>query len=117
VVVTVLLAELCGCAWRTEPDALGAWTPAVNLYSRNKIVCVPTAIGNLSGGLLGALLISPIVAIEQLVASSETEEITRVAVGFPALLTGGILGTPFLPFSYLASEKPCQSYRASSPDE
>lgn len=84
--------------------------PAMDLYSRNVIVCLPTALGNAAGGLPGTLLLAPF-ALVDLDKHQTTERVagylTGAFVTVPALVGGGAVGTPFLPFSYLAEENPC----------
>lgn len=84
--------------------------PVMDAYSRNDVVCLPTALGNAVGGLPGTLLLAPF-ALVDLDRHKTTERVagylTGAFVTVPALVVGGAVGTPFLPFSYLAAENPC----------
>jgi len=94
--VACLLA-LTGCAQRLqEIDYWGDLKPVLDPYSRNSIVCVPTAIGNLIGG-------APGVPLWLLSGGS----LRPIVVDIPAFAVGGIVGLPFIPLSYLRPEDPC----------
>jgi len=76
--------------------------PALQAYSRNTIVCVPTAVGNIVGSLVG---------FPFLIAGYYFDDARKplLTIGlFPVLVGGFVTGTLFLPFSYLAPEDPCQ---------
>jgi hypothetical protein len=86
----------------------------IDPYSRNGIVCIPTALGNVIGGVPGMIPLAPFGLVFGLVDLDEHETTGRVASWlffgfstFPAIVVGGAVGTPFLPFSYLAPENPC----------
>jgi hypothetical protein len=107
--VVILALVLVGCAHRS-PDQLGPLQPVVDPYSRNGIVCLPTGLGNLIGGVPGQLALAPFTFVDM----EKHQTIERIASYLmvvlsiaPAFVAGGALGTPFLPFSYLADEEPC----------
>jgi hypothetical protein len=108
--VAALLALLqIGCAHRSSGE-LGRLQPVVDPYSRNLIVCIPTAFGNVVGGFPGLLPLAPFGLVD-MDEHETTERIASYLSGalslVPALVVGGAVGTPFLPFSYLADEDPC----------
>lgn len=103
-----------GFAVRAAHEAPSGENSAVTLarkindqYSRNAIVCTPTMIGNFVGMIAG----SPFFLIGK---GANSLGLERTAIGFgvmgniPIYVVGGALGTPFLPFSYIAREKPCE---------
>ena len=108
--LAILTLLALGCAHRSPAGELGPLQPLIDPYSRNGIVCMPTALGNAIGGFPGQIPLAPF----GLVDMDEHETTERVASWllfsfsvFPALVVGGAVGTPFLPFSYLAPEDPC----------
>jgi hypothetical protein len=100
------LVPLTGCAHRLEhgakPHRLRRF---VDPYSRNSIVCVPTAIGNLAGapGLPLWLATAPLGDVYVSAA------VRTVFVTAPAFAGGALTGLPFLPLSYLEPEEPCHA--------
>jgi hypothetical protein len=109
-VLFALLLPCVACAHRGSPDEFGPLQPVIDPYSRNLIVCLPTAFGNAAGGLPGQLLLAPFAFVD-LDKHQTTERVAGYLTGAlvlgPALVLGGVVGTPFLPFSYLAEEYPC----------
>ncbi|HVH07731.1 MAG TPA: hypothetical protein VNE71_17195 [Myxococcota bacterium] len=107
--VAILALVLVGCAHRS-PDQLGPLQPVIDPYSRNGIVCIPTGLGNVIGGVPGQLALAPFALVDMEVHRT-TERIASYLMAVlsiaPALVVGGAMGTPFLPFSYLADEEPC----------
>jgi hypothetical protein len=94
----------------------------IGAYSRNEIVCVPTAVGNILGLSVGwALTVAALPLTLPLIlvadkrdwstrARGDDSALAKAGIGvllFPAFFLGGVVGTPFLPFSYLAEESPC----------
>ena len=51
--VAILALLAVGCAHRAAPGELGPLHPVVDPYSRNLIVCIPTALGTRSAGFGG----------------------------------------------------------------
>ncbi len=80
----------------------------VYAYSRNEIVCTPTAIGNLIGlpaapifGAAGFVLAAPFMPLDR----ELPKRVGTKAALVPILAGGAVTGTPFLPLSYLGEEK------------
>jgi hypothetical protein len=100
------LVSLSGCAHRLEhgakPQRLRRF---VDPYSRNSIVCVPTAIGNLAG-VPGVPLWLATVPFNDVSISTAAR---TVFVTAPAFAGGALTGLPFLPLSYLEPEVPCHA--------
>ncbi len=94
------------------PAELGPLSPAVRAYARNPIVCAPTAAGNVIGGVVGYFpaLALGLVTFPVLMALPDGAAEATLRGYFYTLpyLVGFTLGTPFLPFSYLAGEDPCR---------
>lgn len=116
--LAALVAFSCaGCGWRgglVRSDAqahrdtphLHALRVAHDQYSRNGIVCGPTYVGNVLGAAAG----SPFFLIGWWLKTASLEKTgsaVMTAGWVPVYIVGGALGTPFLPFSYLAKEDPC----------
>jgi hypothetical protein len=95
---------------------------AIEAYSRNQIVCVPTAVGNILGVIVDwAVIVAALPVTLPIVlmvdkrdpsprAGDDDSIFVKAGLGvlmFPVLLIGGVVGTPFLPFSYLAPESRC----------
>jgi hypothetical protein len=100
------------CAMTPPPAELGPLSPAVRAYSRNPVVCAPTAVGNAIGGAVGYLpaLALGFVTFPLLAALPERAADATLRAYFYTLpyLLGLALGTPALPFSYLAPADPCE---------
>ena len=90
------ISGLAGCA-TINSGLPGGNSPIVRAYGRNRIVQVPTAVGNVTGFVIAA----PIYLSLSKVAP---ETAGYVAAG-PVYLFGGITGTPFLPFAFLEEEE------------
>ena len=87
---------LTGCAHRLqEYDLWAPLKPVLDPYSRNPIVCIPTAVGNIIGGAPGI----PLWAL--------SGGLLRPLIDLPAFAVGGVVGLPFIPLSYLRPEDPC----------
>ena len=105
---TPILAALLlsACAHRGQVP-VGPLEPISELYSRNIVVCIPTAIGNFIGWAPSMVIASPFwVVIRPFSARSASNVVSALVTG-PTLLGGFVVGTPFLPFSYLLDEDPC----------
>jgi hypothetical protein len=112
VIVRVALSALLasggwGCALQTGPVGFESLAPVTRPYSRNLVVCAPTAVGNYAGALVGGAVSAPFAGVAALIGDGGGEKVVRVFATVPALLVGGITGLPFLPVSYLFAEKPC----------
>jgi hypothetical protein len=95
-----------GCMLGPLPG-VGPLEPVFDAYNRNKIVCTPVAAGNLVGLAVGAV---PTLVIAPPVIAIDEEAGMATLFGIPAAfasLFGGLFGTPFLPFAYLAPERNC----------
>ena len=110
---------ITGCAVDNigeNPESLGLYAPAYPLivqYSRNPIVCGPTAIGNLIAAPLYSTLDLPVLLVPGNRPGHRTPtwdflrwNLHTVALT-PVLVGGAITGTGALPFSYLADKQPC----------
>jgi hypothetical protein len=121
ILASIFLATSCAQtgSGRLAPAPLHG---AIEAYSRNEIVCVPTAVGNILGLTVGwALTLAtlpltlPVILLADkhdwsTRARGDDSVLAKAGIGFllfPAFLLGGVTGTPFLPFSYLAEESPC----------
>lgn len=104
-----------GCALQSGPPCLKGLAPVARPYSRNWVVCAPTAVGNYAGALAGGVLSAPFAATAELYREGAGEQVIRVFATVPALLAGGTTGLPFLPLSYLADENPCGTAEVEPP--
>ena len=98
---------LSGCANRGQVPT-GRFEPFNELYSRHLIVCLPTAIGNSIGWVPGIIIAAPFWLVARLVSEPTARKVASPIAGGPTLFGGFVLGTPFLPFSYLAREQACR---------
>ena len=96
-----------GCALQTGPVGFESLAPVTRPYSRNLVVCAPTAVGNYAGALVGGAVSAPFAGVAALIGDGGGEKVVRVFATVPALLVGGLTGLPFLPLSYLFDENPC----------
>jgi hypothetical protein len=96
-----------GCALQSGPVGFESWAPVTRPYSRNLVVCAPTALGNYAGALVGGAVSAPFAGVATLIGKGGGEKVVRAFATGPALLVGGITGLPFLPLSYLFDENPC----------
>ncbi|MBW2267605.1 MAG: hypothetical protein JRH16_03435 [Deltaproteobacteria bacterium] len=110
-----VLALGIGCASTLEDSQLAGFEgmrEPITAFSRNPIVCAPTALGNTVGGLIGAplaLAVFPLVWPATLFTSDDDYLFQIYGTTFwgPVLLTGGAIGGVFYPLSLLADENPC----------
>ena len=109
------LAFGIGCASTLEEGQLAGFEgmrERITEFSRNPMVCAPTAVGNTIGGLMGAplaLAIYPLVWPATLFTSNDDYLFQTYGTTFwgPVLLTGGAFGGLFYPFSRMMEEDPC----------
>jgi hypothetical protein len=114
-----------GCASTLEEGQLAGFEPLrkpITEFSRNAIVCAPTALGNTVGGLAGgvlALAIYPLVWPATLFTADDDYLFDAYGTAFwgPTLLGGAITGGLFYPLAMRASERPCSFGTEHSPVE
>ena len=97
----VLIAVLTQSACAMRGMTGGPIAPLADLYSRNMIVAGPTLSGNLIGcgvGVAFALALRPIARA----SGDDDDAVMLYAIMVPSYAGGFALGTPFLPFSFLA---------------
>jgi hypothetical protein len=98
----LLLLGPIGCGSRYVPSDNNPLKPVVNLYSRNAIVAAPTLGANYLCGIVVAPISFGLAAI-----SHRAGEISwDYGVVSAASICGAIVGTPFIPLSYLCPEDP-----------
>ncbi len=106
--LAMLLALLTtGCAQRVR--VFGAVQPFADQYARNSIVCLPTGLGNLLGapGWIAFSSDETTNSAANDTAGNVRRFLYNVFALAPAVAGGFVVGTPFLPFSYLGPEDPC----------
>jgi hypothetical protein len=109
------LAFGIGCASTLEDGQLAGFEGMrgpITAFSRNPIVCAPTALGNAVGSLVGAplaLAIYPLVWPATFFTSNDDYLFQIYGTTFwgPVLLSGGAIGGLFYPLSLLRGEDPC----------
>ena len=117
------LAFGVGCASTLEEGQLAGFEGMrgpITAFSRNPIVCAPTVLGNVAGGLMGAplaLAIYPLVWPATLFTPNDDYLFQIYGTTFwgPVLLSGGATGGLFLPLSLLIGEHPCSFGTEPSP--
>ena len=95
-----LLVFLSGCASRYEYQD-NALTPVINLYNRNFIVAAPTMIGNI---ICGAPIILLTMGFDAIFQIKNDYGISEALTGIPTMMCGAVLGTLFIPVSYICPE-------------
>ena len=112
----LLALSLCvGCASDLPPAQLGLYepfAPQVTTFSRNTLVCAPTAMGNAVGGVVGYPLALLTLGPAWLAGwFSDDEDLAFKIYGTPfwtpVLLMGGVTGALFLPPALFMDEEPC----------
>ena len=119
-----VLTSATGCASKLPEGQLAAFEPMrplVTEFSR-PIVCVPTAVGNVAGGLAGAplaLAVFPFVWPATWFTEDDDYLFQAYGTAFwgPVLLLGGATGAPFYPFSLLADDSQCDFGTEPGPAE
>lgn len=82
-------------------------TPAINLYNRNFISAAPTYLGNIICGTPPYLLVTLLDAVFSPLDPSETfYNVENAFVMAPAMICGALLGTSFVPLSFICPENP-----------
>ena len=86
---------------------MGVLEPINRQYSRNTVVCAPTAVGNLIGWPAGLVLAAPVWLGMRPFSERNARYSANAVATVPTSVGGLLLGTPFLPLSFLTSEMPC----------
>lgn len=110
------LALSIGCASTLDEGQLAGFEfmrGTVTKFSSNPMVCVPTALGNVAGGLVGAplaLAVYPAVWPATWFTSNDDYLFQAYGTTFwgPVLLMGGATGGLFYPISMLMDEDSCR---------
>ena len=92
IIALLIIPIITGCAApiKNKRGQVDDVTPA---YSRNAVVSVPTAVGNVAGGIVGIGL-GAIVALPAIL-SGHPESIRDVFI-WSTVVGGGVVGTPFI---------------------
>ena len=93
----MVVCFLLGCASRGFYSDSDPIAPIADAYSRNPVSAAPTLLGNLTCGFAAGVVI-----LNTGVGISGEELLVRV----PAGLCGFVIGTPFVPLSFLLPERP-----------
>lgn len=103
----LLASFIHGCAYRGEMRSGNNRIDEINdLYSRNSIVAAPTYVGNALIIITAYALFWPLDLFPKSVKDSSEKHISGNILTGLVLFGGFIIGTPFLPFSYLCEEDP-----------
>lgn len=114
--IAIAALALCvGCASNLPADQLAAFEPMrgpITTFARHPMVCVPTSLGNMAGGLVGgplALLVYPFVWPATFFTADDDYLFQAYGTTFwgPVLLMGGATGALFLGPAMLFDEDPC----------
>ena len=100
IIALLIIPLVTGCAApiKNKRGHVKDSTPA---YSRNAVVSVPTAVGNVAGGLVGVGL-GAVVALPAILSGHP--ETIRDVFAWSTIVGGGVVGTPFIPLSKVFPE-------------
>ena len=104
--IAAVAIGVIACASRE--DGFGRLQPVADSYSRNLVVCIPTGVGNVVGGIPGAVLAVPVFHAIRPFSSDAAKRSTIWLLAPPTLIGGFATGTAFIPFAYLRPEDPCR---------
>lgn len=106
IILLCLNLVVAGCASRSQIHDDHPLKGISNLYNRNKMVAIPTFVGNAICGAPFALLSTGFDAVYVGKKTKTYHSIINNVFFIPASACGAVTGLPFIPFSYAFDESP-----------